>query len=129
MAKRPDAVDVYVGQRVRMRRLQMGISQEVLGKRLNLTFQQVQKYEKGSNRVSASRLQQISNILNVPVAWFFKDAPGSSGGDNGGPHNAAFTRFIAEQGGQKLMECWVKLTTVERSAVVGLAQNLVSARK
>ena len=67
--------DTHVGKRVRMRRMMLGMSQEMLGDALDLTFQQVQKYEKGTNRVSASRLQHISQILQVPVALFFEGAP------------------------------------------------------
>src|SRR4051795_4312163 len=73
--KSPDPTDKHVGSRVRMRRLMLGMSQEKLGDALGLTFQQVQKYEKGTNRIAASRLQQISQILQVPVAFFFEGAP------------------------------------------------------
>src|ERR1043166_6003628 len=75
--KGPNPVDKYVGSRVRMRRLMLGMSQEKLGDALGLTFQQIQKYEKGANRIGASRLQQISTILQVPVAFFFEGAPES----------------------------------------------------
>src|SRR5471032_790567 len=73
--KAPNPVDKYVGSRVRMRRMMLGMSQEKLGNSLGLTFQQVQKYEKGTNRIGASRLQQISQILQVPVSFFFEGAP------------------------------------------------------
>ena len=73
--KTPNPVDVHVGGRVRMRRILIGLSQEKLGEQLGLTFQQVQKYEKGSNRISASRLWQMARILGVPVAFFFDDIP------------------------------------------------------
>ena len=73
--KSPEPVDRYVGARIRMRRLMLNLSQTQLGDALGLTFQQVQKYEKGSNRVGASRLQHIANILKVPVSFFFEDAP------------------------------------------------------
>lgn len=69
----PNPVDVHVGNRIRMRRNLMGLSQEKLGGLLGLTFQQVQKYEKGLNRVSASRLWDFSKVLNTPVAFFFED--------------------------------------------------------
>ena len=76
MAKKaPNPIDKHVGSRVRMRRMMLGMSQEKLGDALGLTFQQVQKYEKGTNRIGASRLQQISQILQVPVAFFFEGAP------------------------------------------------------
>ena len=77
--KAPNPVDKYVGSRVRMRRIMLGMSQEKLGEALGLTFQQVQKYEKGTNRVGASRLQQISEILQVPVSFLFDGGPSGSG--------------------------------------------------
>jgi transcriptional regulator with XRE-family HTH domain len=73
--KVPNPIDRHVGSRVRMRRVMLGMSQEKLGEALGLTFQQVQKYEKGTNRIGASRLQQISRILDVPPAFFFEGAP------------------------------------------------------
>jgi transcriptional regulator with XRE-family HTH domain len=73
--KIPNPIDRHVGGRVRMRRLMLGMSQEKLGDALGLTFQQVQKYEKGTNRIGASRLQQISRTLDVPPAFFFEGAP------------------------------------------------------
>src|SRR2546430_16292134 len=79
--KAPNPVDKYVGSRVRMRRIMLGMSQEKLGEALGLTFQQVQKYEKGTDRVGASRIQQISEILQVPVPFLFEGGPsGNSGG-------------------------------------------------
>ena len=69
-------VDVYVGARMKQRRIEAGMSQEKLGKELNLTFQQVQKYERGANRVGASRLFELSKALDVPVGYFFEDMPG-----------------------------------------------------
>ena len=74
--KKPNPIDVHVGSRVRLRRTMLGISQERLGEHLGITFQQIQKYEKGANRIGASRLQQISGVLNTPVSFFFEDAPG-----------------------------------------------------
>lgn len=68
-------IDRYVGRRVRLRRMLVGMSQEQLGRALRLTFQQVQKYENGLNRIGASRLFEISRILNVPVAYFFDEMP------------------------------------------------------
>ena len=69
-------VDVYVGARMKHRRIEFGLSQEKLGKILNLTFQQVQKYERGANRIGASRLFELSRALEVPVSYFFEDMPG-----------------------------------------------------
>jgi transcriptional regulator with XRE-family HTH domain len=75
--KQPNPIDVHVGSRVRLRRMMLGMSQEKLGEHLGITFQQVQKYEKGTNRIGASRLQHIARVLTVPVSFFFEDAPGT----------------------------------------------------
>lgn len=77
--KAPNPIDKHVGSRVRMQRLLLGMSQEKLGHALGLTFQQVQKYEKGSNRVGASRLQQIASVLQVSPSFFFEGVPTASG--------------------------------------------------
>jgi transcriptional regulator with XRE-family HTH domain len=78
-AKRsPHEIDRHVGDRVRMRRKMLGMTQEKLGDALGLTFQQVQKYENGTNRIGASRLQHIASIQQVPISFFFEGAPGSS---------------------------------------------------
>nr|WP_321442644.1 helix-turn-helix transcriptional regulator [uncultured Cohaesibacter sp.] len=75
--KAPNPIDIYVGSRVRLRRMMLSMSQEKLGEHLGITFQQIQKYEKGTNRIGASRLQHIATVLEVPVSFFFEDAPGS----------------------------------------------------
>lgn len=72
---RANSIDAYVGSRVRMRRTLLGLSQERLAEALNLTFQQVQKYERGSNRIGAGRLHQIAGVLEVPVSYFFEEMP------------------------------------------------------
>lgn len=74
---RPSPIDVHVGSRVRLRRTLLGMSQERLGEALGLTFQQVQKYERGVNRVGASRLFDLSRVLDVPISFFFDDMPDS----------------------------------------------------
>ena len=74
--KSPNPIDIHVGSRVRLRRMMLGMSQEKLGEHLGITFQQIQKYEKGTNRIGASRLQAIARVLSVPPAFFFEDAPG-----------------------------------------------------
>lgn len=83
MKKTPDPIDRHVGSRVRMQRVLMKMSQEKLGEALGLTFQQIQKYEKGTNRIGASRLQQISRTLNVPPSFFFEGAPAAGASGNG----------------------------------------------
>ena len=75
MAENPDPVDTHVGARVRLRRTLLGLSQEKLGTALGLTFQQIQKYERGTNRIGSSRLYQLSRVLDVPVSFFFDDMP------------------------------------------------------
>ncbi|MBO1073267.1 helix-turn-helix domain-containing protein [Roseomonas marmotae] len=77
---RPSPIDTHVGSRVRLRRTLLGMSQEKLGEALGLTFQQVQKYERGVNRIGASRLFDLSRILDVPIGFFFDDMPGAMGG-------------------------------------------------
>ena len=69
----PDPIDIHVGSRVRMRRTLLGMSQEKLGNALSLTFQQIQKYERGANRIGSSRLYKLSHILDVPVGYFFEE--------------------------------------------------------
>ena len=83
MASNPNPVDIHVGGRIRLRRTLLGMSQEKLGKAIGLTFQQVQKYERGTNRVGSSRLFQLAKVLNVPVSFFFDDMPHEVSG--GGP--------------------------------------------
>ncbi len=73
MTSKPNPIDVHVGSRVRLRRTLLGMSQEKLGDALGLTFQQVQKYERGANRIGSSRLYKLSQILDVPVSFFFDD--------------------------------------------------------
>src|SRR3954471_7305663 len=77
--KAPNPIDRHVGSRVRMRRMLIGMSQEKLGEALGLTFQQVQKYEKGTNRIGASRLHRIGTILGVPIEFFYEGAPHGGG--------------------------------------------------
>ncbi|WP_036256851.1 helix-turn-helix domain-containing protein [Methylocapsa acidiphila] len=101
MKKVPNPIDRHVGSRVRMRRVILGMSQEKLGEALGLTFQQVQKYEKGANRIGASRLQQISRTLDVPPAFFFEGAPSFEtvpNGENGhaGVAEDSHTSYVAD---------------------------------
>src|SRR5215210_645465 len=77
---RPSPIDVHVGGRVRLRRTLLGMSQEKLGEALGLTFQQVQKYERGVNRIGASRLFDLARVLDVPIGFFFDDMPDALGG-------------------------------------------------
>ena len=90
--RRPNPIDIHVGNRVRLQRMLVGISQEKLGERLGLTFQQVQKYEKSINRIGASRLFELSRVLGVPVQFFYDDAP------LGGQSQATATPGFGERG-------------------------------
>ena len=93
--KAPNPIDKHVGARVRMRRLLVGMSQEKLGTSLGITFQQIQKYEKGTNRIGASRLMHISEILQVPVAFFYEGAPGGTN-DLAGLGEAQSPTYVAD---------------------------------
>ena len=80
-SRRPNPIDVHVGSRVRFRRMLLGMSQEKLAEKLGLTFQQIQKYEKGINRIGASRLFDLAQVLSVPVHFFYEDVPGADWND------------------------------------------------
>ena len=101
MTSNPDPIDVHVGGRVRLRRMLIGMSQEKLGVALGLTFQQIQKYERGANRIGSSRLFRISQLLDVPVSFFFDDMPGVIVGGGGGLREAGQTRFEADYFGRR----------------------------
>lgn len=114
MAKKaPNPIDKHVGSRVRMRRMMVGMSQEKLGESLGITFQQIQKYEKGTNRIGASRLQQISIVLGVPVAFFFEGAPTLLPNDEGFSEAASPTfvnDFLATSDGLALTRSFMRIT-------------------
>ncbi len=93
---RPSPIDVHVGTRIRLRRTLLGMSQERLGEALGLTFQQVQKYERGVNRVGASRLFDLSRVLDVPISFFFDDMPDGMSGVSTG-HRRALAGFAESQ--------------------------------
>jgi len=110
MAKKiPNPIDTHVGNRVRMRRLILGMSQEKLGDAIGLTFQQVQKYEKGTNRMGSSRLQQIANVLKVPVTLFFEGTPGQSKLDDKAPSPAYVSNFFATSDGLALTKAFMRI--------------------
>jgi transcriptional regulator with XRE-family HTH domain len=94
--KKPNPIDIHVGSRVRLRRTMLGMSQEKLGESLGITFQQIQKYEKGTNRVGASRLQQIARVLSTPVSFFFEDAPGQAEGVQSGFAEGDSTNYVVD---------------------------------
>jgi transcriptional regulator with XRE-family HTH domain len=94
--KKPNPIDIHVGSRVRLRRTMLGMSQEKLGENLGITFQQIQKYEKGTNRVGASRLQQIARVLSTPVSFFFEDAPGQDSAHGQGFAEGDATNYVVD---------------------------------
>jgi transcriptional regulator with XRE-family HTH domain len=129
MAKKaPNPIDKHVGSRVRMRRMMLGMSQEKLGDALGLTFQQVQKYEKGTNRIGASRLQQIALILQVPVAFFFEGAPpppGKAFGLGEAPSPTYVTEFLATNDGLTLVKAFMRIGNAKlRRRVVDLVEEM-----
>ena len=129
--KAPNPIDKHVGSRVRMRRMMLGMSQEKLGDALGLTFQQVQKYEKGTNRIRASRLQEISHILEVPVPFFFDGAPQSSGGTRKGgegPSLAYITDFLGTADGHALVRAFMKIKNATlRRSIVRMVEAIVAS--
>jgi len=127
--KSPNPTDKYVGSRVRMRRLMLHMSQTDLADQLGVTFQQVQKYEKGSNRISASRLQAMCHILQVPVPYFFEGAPqiaGHSGKSAKAASPAYVSDFLASSDGVKLVRAFTKIGDAKlRRCVVRLVEGIV----
>jgi transcriptional regulator with XRE-family HTH domain len=127
--KSPNPIDKHVGSRARMRRMMLGMSQEKLGDALGLTFQQVQKYEKGTNRIGASRLQHISHILQVPVAFFFEGAPsvpGAPQAEGTAPSPAYVTDFLTTSDGLVLTKAFTRIKNAKlRRRIVDLVQEIV----
>ena len=109
LTKAATAIDKHVGRRVRMRRMLIGMTQEKLGEALGLTFQQVQKYEKGTNRIGASRLHQIGSILGVPVEFFYEGAP-ALGGKSASELPASYgSEFLSTPEGVQLMKAFTRI--------------------
>ncbi len=128
--KAPNPVDKHVGSRVRMRRLMVEMSQEKLGEALGLTFQQVQKYEKGTNRIGASRIQQIADILRVPVSFLFEGAPGAAlnaEGFNDPPSPAYVADFLATSEGLALTRAFTHIANSKlRRSIVDMVEQIAA---
>jgi transcriptional regulator with XRE-family HTH domain len=126
--KTPNLVDKHVGSRVRMRRMILGMTQEKLGDALGLTFQQVQKYEKGANRIGASRLQHLSHILQIPVPFFFEGAPhvpGQSDGIVEAPWHDYVSQFLATTDGLALTKAFMRVKDRRlRQSIVALVEEI-----
>jgi transcriptional regulator with XRE-family HTH domain len=125
--KSPSPTDKHVGSRVRMRRMMLGMSQETLGGALGLTFQQVQKYEKGTNRIGASRLQHIANILHVPPEFFFDGSPGQQKIDGSAPSPGYVAEFLSTSDGLALVKAFTQLPDPKlRRRIVALVEAIAS---
>jgi transcriptional regulator with XRE-family HTH domain len=129
VTKSPSAVDIHVGSRVRMRRLMLDFSQTQLADALSVTFQQVQKYEKGANRISASRLQHISHCLQVPIPFFFEGLPAVTKGSKKGsdaPFPTYVCLFLTTSDGLSLTKAFMRLKEAAlRRAIVHLVEEIV----
>ena len=132
--KAPSPTDQHVGRRVRMRRKMLAMSQEQLADALGITYQQVQKNEKGTNRIGASRLQQISHILQVPVSFFFEGAPHAPGQTHEGfgeaPSPAYVSDFLATSDGLALTKAFMGIKDPKlRRKIVDLVEQIAADDK
>lgn len=131
-SRRANSIDVHVGGRVRLRRMVLGMSQEKLGEQLGLTFQQVQKYEKGVNRIGAGRLFDLSHVLGVPIQYFYEDAPAYQNAENANHGGFAersaehdIVDFLATREGLELNKAFVRIEDPKtRRAIVDLVRSL-----
>lgn len=130
-ARKPNPIDAHVGTRVRLRRMLLGMSQEKLGEHLGLTFQQVQKYEKGVNRIGASRLFDLARVLGVPVQFFYDEAPTEltdtslAPGFGEKPAESYVIEFLSTREGMELNKAFVKITDPRvRRAIVEMVRAL-----
>ncbi len=130
-SRKPNPIDAHVGMRVRLRRMLLGMSQEKLGEHLGLTFQQVQKYEKGVNRIGASRLFDLSRVLGVPVQFFYDEAPSDlveetlAPGFGERPTETYVIEFLSTREGLELNKAFVKIADARvRRSVVELVRAL-----
>jgi transcriptional regulator with XRE-family HTH domain len=117
-ARRPDPIDVHVGERIRRWRTARKISRITLGEALGLTVQQIQKYEKGTNRIGASRLQQICSVLEIPVSFLFEGALGSSVSESGMPQD--IIDFMESEEGVRFVAAFCRIT--DRKVRRGIAR-------
>jgi len=107
--KVPNPIDIHVDSRLRMRRVMLGLSQEKLAAAFGLTFQQVQKYEKGVNRMGSSRLRQAAHILDVSVPFFFDGAPGGHKLEEDAPSSAYVNEFVSSEDGLRLINAFMRI--------------------
>ena len=131
--KAPNPIDKHVGSRVRMRRMMLAMSQEKLGDALGLTFQQVQKYEKGINRIGASRLFDLAQVLGVSVQFFYEEAPAAESGQFAQqgfaekPDEGSIVEFLRSRDGLELNKAFVRISDAKaRRAIVDLVRSLAN---
>src|ERR1700733_5134320 len=136
-SRRANPIDVHVGSRVRFRRMLLGMSQEKLGEKLGLTFQQIQKYEKGVNRIGASRLFDLAQVLGVSVQFFYEEAPGTAALNDGRtfvpegfiekPAEGSIVEFLKSRDGLELNRAVVRISDIKaRRAIVDLVRSLAN---
>ncbi len=132
MLKVPNPIDKHVGSRVKMRRMLLGYSQEKLGEALGVTFQQVQKYEKGTNRIGASRLQDIAKILEAPPSFFFEGAPaaGAPAGFSEGESATFVVDFLSTVEGLQLNKAFASIKNPKvRRRIVDLVVAIAASEE
>ena len=131
-SRRVNPMDVHVGTRVRLRRMLIGMSQETLGDQLEVTFQQVQNYEKGANRIGASRLFAVSRVLDVPVQFFYDEAPAGRYGPTelmagfaDAPGESYVVEFLGSRDGLELNKAFARIKDPKvRRSIIDLARSL-----
>ncbi len=140
-SRRPNPIDLHVGSRVRLQRMLLGMSQEKLGERLGLTFQQIQKYEKGINRIGASRLFDLAQVLGVSVQFFYDEAPGRVGTPRVGgfvsaasfaerPADNYVVDFLSSREGIELNKAFVRISDAKvRRSLVDLVRSVAGDDK
>jgi len=138
-SRRANPLDLHVGSRVRLQRMLLGMSQEKLGEQLGLTFQQIQKYEKGINRIGASRLYELAKVLGVSVEFFYEDAPGTTPTNKSQNSSSGLAErqadryvvdFLSSREGIELNKAFVKITDPKvRRAIVDLVRSLAGEEK
>jgi len=125
-SKGPNPIDVHVGSRLRARRMMVGMSQEKLADAFGLTFQQVQKYEKGMNRMGSSRLQHAADILGVTVPFFFEGAPDGHTLSQSAPSPAYVNEFVSSEDGLRLIKAFTRIARSARQRIVHLVEDIAA---
>jgi transcriptional regulator with XRE-family HTH domain len=124
----PDPIDLHVGARIRARRKMLGVSQEALAHAIGVTFQQVQKYERGANRTSASMLVRIARALHTPAAWFFDGLPDQAAPGEDLDRADAARRMVHTPQGLELARVWTELDPPARASIFSVANAILQAR-